>query len=60
MTLQGVKALLLSTCKRTLQVTKHDFKTKARHSNTKEDMRRRTGHKGKNNLSGRNHDFRRR
>jgi hypothetical protein len=33
---------------------------KARHSNTKEDRRRRTKHKGKNTLSGRNHDFRRR
>jgi hypothetical protein len=33
---------------------------KTRHSNTKEDRRRRTRHKGKNTLSGRNHDFRRR
>jgi hypothetical protein len=40
--------------------TKHDYKRKARHSNTKEDRRRRTRHKGENILSGRNHDFRRR
>jgi len=58
MTLQGVKALLLSTCKRTLHETKHVFKTKARHRNAKEDRRRRVRHKGKNTLTRRNHDFR--
>jgi hypothetical protein len=31
--------------------------TKARHRNTKEDRRRRARHKGKNTLTGRNHDF---